>query len=370
MRAVIVTNRVKRYVNGFKSMIEPLMELGYEVIWVADFTQFKEDLSLIPCKIYQTDFRSNPFNPNNLKAYSQLLKLLKQEPVDLMHCNTPIGGLIGRLCAKRAKVKKVIYTAHGFHFYKGAPFINRTLFKWGEKYLAHYTDILLTINQEDFNAAQSFKLRNNGQIFLIHGAGVDTGYINTYDPRKKRKEIGIPDSSIVIFSAGELNKNKNNQAIIKAISKVNNKNIYYVLCGEGKLRPKLENLSRDLGISERVKFLGFRTDVLDILPATDIFAMPSFREGLPRSLMEAMDAGLPCIVSNIRGNVDLIEDGVGGFLRSPTDISGYSKAIEMLATNQELRKRFGETNKENVRTYDIENVKSELKDIYSSINRI
>lgn len=366
MRAVIVTNRVKRYVNGFKSMIEPLMELGYEVIWAADFSQFKEDLSSIPCKIYQTNFRSNPFNPNNLIAYTQLIRLFKEKPVDLVHCNTPIGGLIGRLCARQANVKRVIYTAHGFHFYEGAPFINRTLFKWGERHLARYTDILLTINQEDFNSAQDFELRNNGKVFLIHGAGIDTGFKSIIDPKKIRKEIGVPDSAIIVFSAGELNRNKNNQAIIRAISKIDNQNIYYVLCGEGKLRPKLERLSRDLGISKRVKFLGFRTDVLDILAASDIFAMPSFREGLPRSLMEAMDAGLPCVVSNIRGNVDLIEDGVGGFLYSPTDIQGYAKAINTLAADKELRKKFGAMNKENVKVYDIKNVKAELKDLYSN----
>lgn len=367
MRAVIVTNRVKRYVNGFKSMIEPLMELGYEVIWAADFTQFKEDLSVIPCKIHQTNFRSNPFDFNNIKAYLQLFKLLNQESVDLVHCNTPIGGLIGRLCAKRAKVKNVIYTAHGFHFYKGAPLINRTVFKWGEQYLAHYTDILLTINHEDFEASQSFKLKNDGKTFLIHGAGVDTGFISNCNVKEKRKELGIPDSAIMILSAGDLNSNKNNQAIINAISKIDNKNIYYVLCGEGKLRTSLEDLSKEVGVLDRVKFLGYRTDVLDILPAADIFAMPSFREGLPRSLMEAMDAGLPCVVSNIRGNVDLIQHGVGGFLRHPKDILGYAEAIEKLVIDEEMRKKMGLVNKEKVKTFDFKNVKVELKKIYKSL---
>lgn len=367
MRAVIVTNRVKRYVNGFKSMIEPLMELGYEVVWAADFTQFKEDLSVIPCKIHQTNFRSNPFDPNNLKAYSQLLELLKQKPVDLIHCNTPIGGLIGRLCAKHAKVKKILYTAHGFHFYKGAPVINQTLFKWGEKWLARSTDILLTINQEDFTSAQSFKFRNDGKLVLIHGAGVNTGYTSTSNREKIRKEIGIPSSATMVFSAGELNKNKNNQVIIEALAKINSPDIYYVLCGEGKLRKELEELSKKLGVSDKVKFLGFRTDVLDILSASDIFAMPSYREGLPRSLMEAMDAGLPCIVSNIRGNADLIEEGKGGFLLSPQDILGYAKAIEKLAIDSVSRSTFGEVNQEKVKAFDFNNVKSEIKTIYKSI---
>jgi len=348
-------------------MIEPLMELGYEVVWAADFTQFKEDLSTIPCKIHQIDFRSNPLDPSNLKACIQLIGLLKQKPVDLIHCNTPIGGLIGRLCAKLTKVNNILYTAHGFHFYKGAPIINQTLFKWGEKFLASNTDILLTINQEDFKVAQSFKLRNNGKTFLIHGAGVNTGYQNIVKSEEKRKEIGIPTSATIVFSAGEINKNKNNEAIIKAIATIDCQEIYYVVCGEGKLRGKLERMSKDLGISERVKFLGFRTDVLEILSVADIFAMPSFREGLPRSLMEAMDAGLPCIVSNIRGNVDLIEDGSGGYLRSPSDITGYAEIIEKLAMDKKLRRSLGTTNKEKVRAFDYKNVKEEMKEIYKTV---
>ncbi|WP_102264478.1 glycosyltransferase family 4 protein [Mesobacillus jeotgali] len=368
MRAVIVTNRVKRYVNGYRVMIEPLMEKGYEVVWAADFTDFKEDLETIPCKIHQTNFRSNPLDSNNLKAYSQLLSLLKQKPVELIHCNTPIGGLIGRLCAKRAKVKKIIYTAHGFHFYEGAPLINNTLFKWGEKYLAHMTDILITINQQDYKAARNFKLRKNGNKYLVHGVGIDTGYISSSDPNEKRKEIGVPSSAIMIFSAGELNKNKNNESIIKAIAKIKNKNIYYVLCGEGKLRTDLEKLSKDLGVNDRVKFLGFRTDVLEILPAADIFAMPSYREGLPRSLMEAMDAGKPCVVSDIRGNSDLIIDGKGGYLRHPSDVNGFAEAIGKLSSDQRLRETFGLINKENVKIFDFENVKKELEEIYGNLS--
>lgn len=368
MRAVIVTNRVKRYVNGFKSMIEPLIELGYEVIWAADFSQFKEDINSIPCKIHQTNFRSNPLNPNNLKAYLQLLDLLNQKSVDLIHCNTPIGGFIGRLCAKHANVKKIIYTAHGFHFYKGAPLINQTLYKMGEKYLAKYTDVLLTINKEDFNAARSFKLRNDGELFMIHGAGINTGYSSKRKAEEIRKDIGIPPSATMIFSAGELNNNKNNEVIIKAISNIEQKEIYYVICGEGKKRRKLEKLSNKLGISDRVIFLGYRNDVLDILPASDIFAMTSFREGLPRSLMEAMDAGIPCLVSDIRGNKDLILAGKGGFLCNPLDVDGYSEKINLLTADKALRDSQGETNKNRVKAYDYENVKAELKEIYKMVD--
>lgn len=368
MRAVIVTNRVKRYVNGYKVMIEPLMEKGYEVIWAADFKDFKENLEDIPCKIHQTDFRSNPLDVSNVKAYFQLSELLNQKPVEVIHCNTPIGGLIGRLCAKRAKVKKIIYTAHGFHFYRGAPFINKTLFKWGEEYLAQMTDILITINKEDYEAAQQFRLKRNGRKYLVHGVGIDTGYQSNRDSIEIRESLGVPNSSIMIFSAGELNKNKNNETIIRAIAKTKRSDIYYVLCGEGNLKLKLEKLAHDLGVGNRVKLLGFRTDVLEILAAADIFAMPSYREGLPRSLMEAMDAGKSCVVSNIRGNSDLVKEGEGGYLRSPSDVKGFAEAIEKLSSDQKIRKMFGERNKKVVKEFDFKNVKKELEQIYQEIS--
>lgn len=364
MRIVFVTNRVKNYALGFRLIIELLMELGHEVIWAADFSNFKGDKTEIPCEIYQTDFRSNPLNMRNIKAYKQLINLFKTRNVDAIHCNTPIGGFLGRICANRAGIKKVIYTAHGFHFYKGAPFLNRTLFKWGEKLLAHYTDVLVTINDEDYEAARGFNLRNKGELCKIHGAGIETGYLTTVDIEIKRNEIGVPNNAIMIFSAGELNKNKNNEVIIRAIAKLKDPNIYYVICGEGVQREKLEQLSKDLKISNRVLFLGFRTDVLELLPAADIFAMTSYREGLPRSLMEAMDAGLPCIVSKIRGNCDLIKEGKGGYLCSPDDVNSFTNNIKKLATDKKLRKQFGETNKKLVRAFDINNVKDEMRNIY------
>lgn len=365
MRVVFVTNRVKNYALGFRLIIDLLNELGHEVIWAADFTNFKGDKTEIPCEIYQTDFRSNPLNTRNIKAYKQLINLFKTKNVDAIHCNTPIGGFLGRICAKRAGIKKVIYTAHGFHFYKGAPLLNRTLFKWGEKLLAYYTDVIVTINDEDYEATRDFNLRNRGKVFKIHGAGIETGNINTINPEIKRKEIGVTNNATMIFSAGELNKNKNNEVIIKAIAKLKDPNLYYVICGEGVLRERLEKLAKDLKLSDRVLFLGFRTDILDLLPSADIFAMTSYREGLPRSLMEAMDAGLPCIVSKIRGNTDLIKEGDGGYLRLPYDVDGFADAIEKLTKDEAMRLSFGSINKEKVREFDFKQVKKEMEVIYS-----
>lgn len=364
VRVIVVTNRVKRYVNGFKIMIEPLLELGYEVVWAADFKGFKEDLKLIPCEIRQINFRSNPFNFNNLIAYYQLKNLIEEKPVEIIHCNTPIGGLLGRICASNGVVNKVIYTAHGFHFYHGAPFINRTLFKAGEKFLAKKTDVLLTINSEDYEAAKSFSLRNEGKLFLTHGAGINVDQKLDINISAKRREMGIPSDAMIIYSAGEINKNKNNKVIINALAKIGNSNLFYVICGEGKLVNELKSLAQSSGLSERVKFLGYRTDVLEILQASDIFVMPSLREGLPRSLMEAMDAGKPCIVSNIRGNKDLVKNGIGGYLIEPNDIAGYVNAIAKLIDDESLRRTFGKNNQDSVKKYSFKNVKQEMKEIY------
>lgn len=367
MRAVVVTNKVRRYTNGFKVMIEPLMELGFEVIWAANFAQLMEERQRIPCETYQVDFMSNPLHPSNITATLQLLSLLRQKRVDLIHCNTPIGGLIGRVCARVTNVQKVVYTAHGFHFYRGAPFVLGTVARWYERYFARHTDVILTINREDYEAARTFSVKSGGKVYLIHGAGIDTEYVSCCQPSEKRKELGVPESAIMLVSAGELNKNKNYQIVIRALAQLRDESMYYVLCGDGILKPELERLARKLGVAQRVIFAGYRTDVLDILASADIFVMPSFREGLPRSLMEAMVAGLPCVASNIRGAVDLLEDGCGGFLREPTDVTAFAEAIRTLAQDPELRKAFGKRNQNMVKQFDFNNVKAEMKTIYRSL---
>jgi len=366
MKALIITNLTKKIRPGHFSMIEPLQKLGLEVSWAANFSQYGGNIVDAPIKLHHIDFYRNPFNPKNLVAYKQLSKLLREEKFDLIHCNNPIGGLLGRICGSKARVKKIIYTVHGFHFYKGASLINITLFKWAEMWLARHTDAIITINIEDYESAQKFNLRNNGKVYYVPGVGVDTTSIKNTNGKRNEllNEINVKDDAILLISVGELNTNKNNSVIIEALRKLNNSCIHYLLCGVGDKECELKNKVKEYGLEKNVHFLGYRNDIPQLLKSSDVYLLPSYREGLSRSLMEAMGAGLPCIVSEIRGNVDLIQEGVDGFLRAPNDSEGFAEAINILASDKELREKMKISNLETIKKFDVENVKKEMKKIY------
>lgn len=368
-KALIITNLEKNFSAGNYSMIDPLKDLGFEVTCASNFSEYEGDISTINCKTVHIDFIRSPFDPRNIRSYSQMLRLLSQENFDLVHCNHPISGLIGRLCARQLSISPVIYTAHGFMFFQGAPLRNWLLYYPAELLLARLTDCLITINQEDYEQAKNFKLRKNGGICYIPGVGVNTALIESAISR--RQEIlnlfNLPHSAFLLISVGEFNKNKNNHVIIKALGQLQNPNIHYLLCGIGNLQDELINLARENNIEANVHFLGYRTDIPQLLKSSDCFVMPSYREGLPQAIMEAMSAGLPCIVSRIRGHVDLIEDGRGGYLCPPDDIGGFAEAFRRVSENDSLRDDMGQFNLQAVQKYDIERVKEEMLHLYSRI---
>lgn len=333
-------------------------------------SQIKTDELTYGIKISNVPISRNPFTASNIKAYKELVSLVKREKIDIIHCNTPTGGLLGRFVGMKCKVKKVIYQAHGFHFYKGAPKKNWLLYYPIEKWLARYTDALITINREDYEFAKNkLRLRNGGKVHYVPGVGIDTAQFRLdADLRvEKRKELGIPHDAFVLISAGELNANKNNSAIIAALDQLKNNNIHYILCGVGELEADLKKQAADAGLGDRVHFLGYRTDVKELYAMADCFVMPSFREGLSRSIMEAMASGLPCIVSKIRGNTDLVAENEGGFLCKPTDYCGFADAINALASDAQLCQNISEFNRTRVMDFDVAVVEEELRKIYTEM---
>ncbi|MBC3805603.1 glycosyltransferase [Acetobacterium fimetarium] len=314
---------------------------------------------------HHIDLDRNPYNfKQNRIAYKQMLNLIREEKFDVIHCNTPIGGLLGRLCGKKAKVPKIIYTAHGFHFYQGAPLINWLLYFPAERFLARDTDVLITMNKEDYERAK--KYFNSCQLEYIPGIGINTQEIEI-DRNKKRPELQIPEETMVLLSVGEMIERKNHETALRALAKLENQNYLYLICGRGKLESYLKKRAEELGIEDRVKFLGFRNDISEICIASDIFVFPSFQEGLPVAVMEAMAAGLPVVGSSIRGNVDLIQNGEGGFLIKPNDIEGFSKSIDEIMRDSALRRTMGLRNLNEAKKYDVEIVKNRMQEIYNSV---
>ncbi|MBQ3016482.1 MAG: glycosyltransferase family 4 protein [Clostridia bacterium] len=329
--------------------------------------QIKSDEAKYGIKINSVHISRNPLSKSNIKAYRELVELVKREKIDYIHCNTPTGGLLGRLVGKKCKIKKVIYQVHGFHFYKGAPKKNWLLYYPIEKWLARKTDALITINYEDYEVARKkFKLRDGGNIYYVPGVGINSGDYKVDETTrvKKREELGIPQDAFVIVSAGELNANKNNRVIISAMEKLGNKKLHYVLCGVGDKESALTTQANAAGLNENVHFLGYRTDVKEIYAMSDCFVMPSLREGLSRSIMEAMATGLPCIVSKIRGNTDLIDDGSGGYTCPANNADFWAEKLDILLNNSALCQKMSEFNRQKIKKFDFSVVEQDLIKIY------
>lgn len=365
-KMLFISNITNRITNFSLPSIIVSQSLGYEFHLAANLSNFNDDPDKYNIKIHHINLDRNPFSMKNIKAYKQMNDLLNKEKFDVIHCNTPIGGILGRLCGKKAKVPKIIYSAHGFHFYKGAPLINNIIYKLAEKWMARYTDVIITMNQEDYKAAQQFKLRKGGKVYFIPGVGVDTKFFQSININKKqyRDLLKLCDDDIVLIAMGDLIARKNYEVSIKAIAKANNPKLHFLICGKGPKLNSLQKLSKKLGVEKQIHFLGFRTDIKELLSIADIFLFTTKQEGLPRSMMEAMAAGLPCVASKIRGNVDLIEDGKGGFLLDTNDINGIAEAINILAKDKNLRKSMGLKNLQKIKKYDVKNIMLEMKKIY------
>lgn len=356
-KLLFVTSLSGKRLNRFMmASVLASKEIGYEFHLACNTNNSNKFLYAKDCRkhgviLHHIDFNRNPINFVNIKAFFQLIQLLR-EKFDIIHTNTPIGGLLGRIVSIGFKIK-VIYTAHGFHFYKGSPLFNWLFFYPVEFLLSFFTDVLITINNEDFETSKRLKAKSN---YFVPGVGYESSSIS----RNNNKDS--ISKKVRLISVGELNSNKNHEIVIKAISNFNN--VEYYICGEGDRRSHLEKLIKLLGLTKVVKILGYRTDVKDLLNKSHIFVFPSFREGLPISIMEAMDAGLPCVVSNIRGNRDLI-DSNGGFLFN--DFDGLFFGLKKLINDSNLRFKMGSYNKERLKHFSIEKVVGFHVDLYKSL---
>ena len=356
--------------NVSRPCLQAAMDMGYDVVYGIQRNKPEELTCELPVKLYDAHtYRSITAFKDNKVAYDNLNKVIRENDVKVIHCNTPVGGMVGRLCGKKNKVPKVIYTAHGFHFYKGAPLFNRTILKWAEMVMAHWTDAIITMNQEDYQAAQRFKLKKGGKVYFIHGVGITLKDFEglSHLRQQKRAEMGLGDEDIALISMGDLVPRKNYATAFEAIAKANNPHLHYLLCGRGTQLEELQQLAKELGVEKQIHFLGFRRDIKELLTAADIFLFTTLQEGMPRSMMEAMASGLPCIASRIRGNVDLVEDGENGILCSAKDADAFAKAISILAADPVLRKKMRDNNLEKIKQYDITVVEQEIRAIYADV---
>lgn len=352
----------------FKSYVRLLLDEGHTVDIATSEIDYK-----VPdcyrewgCTVHPIPTSRSILSPGNLVAIKQIKRIVEENRYDIVHCHTPIAAMCTRLACRKARKHgtRVFYTAHGFHFFKGAPLKNWLFFYPVEKFCARYTDVLVTINQEDYNRAKR-KFRAK-QVAYIPGVGINVGkFANAQvDRAEKRAEIGVPTDATLLLSVGELNENKNHEVVLRAMASLDAAELHYAIAGRGERMDYLNRLAADLGVAERLHTLGFRTDIAELYKAADVCVLPSRREGLAVAALEGMAAGLPLIVSDHRGVRDYATDGTNALICPIDDVDATAEAIERLLADPTLRASMGAENSRIILNYDEKVINRMMLDAY------
>ena len=354
----------------FPDHIHMLQEAGHTVELACNMDKpLPDNAAKLGCVVHHIPFSRSPFSSENMAAYHTLKRLLTERHYDIIHTHTPNASALVRLACRSLRKTggpQVFYTAHGFHFYKGAPLKNWMIYYPVERLLSRWTDVLITMNREDFARAQSF---HAGRTELIHGVGIDlarfegTG-VACGARAKIRDDLGIGPDETLLLSVGELIPRKNHETLLKALAKTANLKIKLAIAGTGPLEKPLKALALTLDIKSRALFLGYRNDIPELCRAADIFVFPSLQEGLPVALMEAMASGLPVAASRIRGNVDLLDGTQGGRLVPPCDAEALADAIRALLAERDHWEEIGSGNRKRAAEFSTGRVLYELSAIY------
>lgn len=373
MKKVLFVATITRHVVSFHvPYLQMFKEKGYEV-HVA--SKGEEEIKYCD-KHFNIPFERFPLNPKNLKSYKELKKIINDNQYSIIHCHTPVGGVITRLAARKARKQyntKVIYTAHGFHFYKGAPLLNWIIYYPIEKICSKWTDCLITITNEDFELAKR-KFKKCKQIEHVCGVGLNTDRfdieITEEDLEELRKEIGIEKDNIVLTYVAELNKNKNQMLLIKTMEQLIKKSDKYrlILVGDGNKKQEYEQYIIEHNLQEYIKILGRREDVPQILKLTNIYVASSLREGLPVNIMEAMYMGLPVIATDNRGHRELVENEINGFIVK--NQKELKESIEEILRAKQKYKVLSQENRKRSKEYVLDKIQQQMKQIYRRMEKL
>ncbi|MDU7548938.1 MAG: glycosyltransferase family 4 protein [Clostridium perfringens] len=368
MKKILYITTVSRTINAFLvPHIEMLLENGYKVE-CATCVDKKVNQVLINkgVKIFNIPFSRSPLSFGNIKAFKELIKLQKENKYDIVHVHTPVASIYGRLLKIRFPKLKTIYTAHGYHFLKGGPKLGWIIYYPIEKVMAKLTDVTININKEDYEITKT-KL-NPKKCYLVNGVGLD---LNQYKPlskekqEAKRKELGLEKDDFVVIMIAELNENKNQIQLIKAMELLKDKypNIKAISIGEGHKFEELQQEINNRGLKNNFKLLGFRTDVNELINISNIGILLSYREGLPRNIMELMANGKRIVATDIRGNRDIVCNDFIGALVEVNDYEATAKVVEKFyLTSANKNKILKE-----VERYSISNILTELSFVYDSL---
>ena len=359
---------IERHLISFHiPFMKDLQGKGYKVHVATKLGDRKEELEKKDIICHNIDFTRSVNLFAAFKSLVQLIRLMKRNSFSLVHVHTPMASFLGRLAAKLTHTKPVLYTAHGFHFYKGAPWYYWAFIYPAEYFAAKWTDGLIVMNQEDYMNAQKMGFKPNKNLFFVHGVGVDLKPVIDYSLSDSniKKELGIDDKNVVISYVAMFIPRKNHLFLLEGWSRIIRKikNVNLLLIGDGEYLEKIKKLVVQKSLS-RVHFLGYRKDILKIILESDIIELVSKQEGLPRAIMEAMALGKPVIVSNIRGNRELVNQGKNGFLVDLGDVDGLVSSMKKLITNDKLRADMGRASLEKIKNYSLKKALVERSSIY------
>ncbi|WP_444659803.1 glycosyltransferase family 4 protein [Caproiciproducens sp. R2] len=358
------------HLANFSKFNIPFMKWFQEQGWEVHYASLDEELIRNCNKHFKVCFNRSPYSIDNIKAYHQLKYIINTEHYDIIHCHTPMGGVVTRLAAKCARKNgtKVIYTAHGFHFYKGAPKRNWILYYTMEKYLANFTDCLITINNEDYQTAISRKFKA-GHIEKINGVGVDLKRfqpVSTEEKMALRSEYGFSADDYILIYVAEFIKRKDHRFIINALPNIAKQipNLKLIFAGCGETLNECVDFSKKMNLENKINFVGYRKDVNKLYQLADCLITSSKQEGLPINIIEGMASGLPIICANIRGQSDIVKNQRNGFLYSLNNEEEFVNRVLKIHNDVQLSAQIKSNNLEDVKKYSLDKAVAAMAKIY------
>lgn len=354
---------------NFSKFNRPFMRWFKEQSYEIHYASAGEEEVLDCDKHFTVPFSRNPLKISNVEALRQLKKILSENKYDIIHTHTPVGSVITRLAARKARKNgtRVIYTAHGFHFFKGAPILNWLTYYPIEKIMANYTDTLITINKEDYELAKS---KFNTDVRYVAGVGIDQEKFDTVlqpkEKLEKRASLGLNKNDFVILYLAELSKRKNQLWLIRSIAGAlrDNPDIHLLLAGQDSLKGECQKLTKELDLESSIHFLGYRKDVVELLNIADLAVSSSLQEGLPVNIMEAMYIGLPIVAVDCRGSRDLIKNDANGFIIERDRSQEFAERLLYLKEKENLRNAIANKNKLSISPYQLKEIIPNMAHIY------
>lgn len=378
MKKVLILTTIGGFLQQFEmNDVTALQELGYEVHYASNFNNPVYDMDMdmmreMNIHLHHIEIQKSPLSLfSNIKALRQLLKVIQTEHIHIFHLHNPLGGVLGRISALFYKDKEryIIYTAHGFHFYTGAPKLNWLLYYPIERMLAKKTNCLITINKEDYHRARRFSLGQPKSVVRIPGVGVDIKKFSPVPGKREemRHRLHIADDTFFILSVGELNHNKNHEVILRAMAILQDSRIQYGVCGTGYRAEYLRKLAVHLGLEDQFVLFGYRKNISEMLQCADCFAFPSIREGFGIAAIEALAGGVPLIASDCRGTREYMQDGLNGYICLSGSVEEYARLIQKLMGDPGKRKDMSVSCQEKAKEFDISRTNRIMKQVYNNL---